>query len=40
MKIEIINLLDTISEQNYVEQNGKWYKQNDGLAKGAPNRQS
>jgi hypothetical protein len=36
MKVEIINLLNTILEQNYIEHNGKWYKQNDGLAMGAP----
>jgi hypothetical protein len=36
MKVEIIDLLNTILEQNYIEHNGKWYKQNDGLAMGAP----
>lgn len=36
MKVEIINLLNTILEQNYFEHNGNWYKQNDGLALGAP----
>jgi hypothetical protein len=35
-KTEIRNLLNTTLEQNYVEHNGKWYKQNDGLAMGAP----
>jgi hypothetical protein len=33
---EIKNLLNIILEQNYIEHNGKWYKQNDGLAIGAP----
>lgn len=36
MKVEIKNLLNIILEQNYIEHNGKWYKQNDGLAVGAP----
>jgi hypothetical protein len=35
-KSEIKNLLNTITEQNYIEHNGKWYKQNDCLAMGAP----
>jgi hypothetical protein len=35
MKVEIINPLNTILEQNYIKHNGKWYKQNDGLAMGA-----
>jgi hypothetical protein len=35
-KTEIRNLLNTTLEQNYIEHNGKWYKQNDGLAMGAP----
>jgi hypothetical protein len=35
-KNEIKNLLNVITEQNYIEHNGKWYKQNDGLAMGAP----
>jgi hypothetical protein len=29
-KEEIINLLNTILEQNYIEHNGQWYKQNEG----------
>jgi hypothetical protein len=36
IKREIKNLLNTILEHNYIEHNGKWYKQNDGLAMGAP----
>ena len=35
-KIEINNLLKLILEQNYFEHNGKWFKQNEGLAMGAP----
>jgi hypothetical protein len=35
-KVEIINPLNTILEQNYIKHNGKLYKQNDGLAMGAP----
>jgi hypothetical protein len=35
MKEEIINLLNTILEQKYIEHNEKWYKQNGGLAMGA-----
>jgi hypothetical protein len=35
-KNEIKNLLKVITEQNYIEHNRKWYKQNDGLAMGAP----
>jgi hypothetical protein len=35
-RIEIKNLLNVILEQNYIKYNGKWYKQNDGLAMGAP----
>jgi hypothetical protein len=34
--VEINNLLMIILEQNYVEHNGKWFKQNVGLAMGAP----
>jgi hypothetical protein len=36
IKNEIKNLLNVITEQNYTEHNEKWYKQNDGLAMGAP----
>jgi hypothetical protein len=35
-KIYIKNLLNIILEQNYIEDDGKWYKENDGLAMGAP----
>jgi hypothetical protein len=35
-KIEINNLLTVVLEQNYVSHNGKWFKQNTGLAMGAP----
>jgi hypothetical protein len=35
-KTEIINLLNTTLEQNYIEHNGKWYKENGGLAMEAP----
>jgi hypothetical protein len=35
-KIEINNLLSIILQQNYITHNGKWYKQNTGLAMGAP----
>jgi hypothetical protein len=35
MEEEIINLLNTILEQNYIEHNGPWHKQNNGLALGA-----
>jgi hypothetical protein len=35
-KTEIRNLLNTTLEQNYIENNGKSYKQNDGLAMEAP----
>jgi hypothetical protein len=35
-KTEIRNLLNTTLEQNYIKHNGKWYKQIDGLAMGAP----
>lgn len=36
IKVEIINLRNTILEQNYIEHNGKLYKQNNSLAMGAP----
>jgi hypothetical protein len=37
-KTEIRNLINTTLEQKYkyIEHNRKWYKQNDGLAMGAP----
>jgi hypothetical protein len=37
VKTEIRNLLNSILEQNYMEHNGKWYKQKDGLLMRAPN---
>jgi hypothetical protein len=36
MKEVIINLLNSVLEQNCIEHNGQWYKQNDVLAMGAP----
>jgi hypothetical protein len=36
MKEEILNLLNIILEQNYIQHSGRWYKKNDGLAMGAP----
>jgi hypothetical protein len=35
-KKEILNLLNVILEQNYIQHNRQWYKQDNGLAMGAP----
>jgi nucleoside-specific outer membrane channel protein Tsx len=35
-KEEILNILNMILEQNYLQNNNQFYKQNEGLAMGAP----
>jgi hypothetical protein len=35
-KYELLNLTNTILEQNYIQFNNHFYKQHDGLAMGAP----
>jgi hypothetical protein len=35
-KEELLDILDMILEQNYLQHNNEFYKQNEGLAMGAP----
>jgi hypothetical protein len=35
-KEEILNILNMILEQNYLQNNNQFYKQNEGLSMGAP----
>jgi hypothetical protein len=35
-KNEIVDLLNVTVEQNCIQQNGQWYKQDNGLAMGEP----